>query len=65
MLNSNYYNPLRNTLMDYEFAIFDVDGTLTEIIPAVLAKNPKMVTPSKLGQQQPKPRVVEKLAASS
>jgi D-glycero-D-manno-heptose 1,7-bisphosphate phosphatase len=48
--------------MDYQFAIFDVDGTLTEITPEVLAKNPKMVTPNKLGQQRPKPRVVEKLA---
>jgi len=48
--------------MDYRFAIFDVDGTLTEITPEALKKFPKMVSPYSLGQQRPLPGVVEKLA---
>ena len=44
-----------------KLAIFDIDGTLTEIKPEVLARNPKLVTPNNLGEQQPKPGVSEKL----
>lgn len=43
--------------------IFDIDGTLTEIKPEILARKPRMVSPNKFGEQQPKPGVVEKLAA--
>ena len=43
--------------------IFDIDGTLTEIKPEVLARKPRMVSPNKFGEQQPKQRVVAKLAA--
>ncbi|MEJ2758083.1 MAG: HAD-IIIA family hydrolase [Anaerolineales bacterium] len=47
----------------YKLAIFDVDGTLTEIRPEVHARQPRLVTPNHLGEQQPIPGVVEKLAA--
>ncbi len=46
----------------YKLAIFDVDGTLTEIKPEVRARQPKLSTPNQLGEQQPRPSVVEKLA---
>ncbi len=42
--------------------IFDIDGTLTEIKPEILARKPRMVSPDNLGEQQPRPGVVEKLA---
>lgn len=48
--------------MDYKLAIFDIDGTLTEITPEALARNPRLVTPNALGEQQPIAGVVEKLA---
>lgn len=38
--------------------IFDIDGTLTEIKPEVLARKPDLVTPNRLGEQQPKVGVV-------
>ena len=45
-----------------KLAIFDIDGTLTEIKPEVLARQPNLVTPNHLGEQQPLPGVVERLA---
>lgn len=45
----------------YRLAIFDVDGTLTEIRPEVRARQPRLVTPNHLGEQQPIPGVVEAL----
>jgi D-glycero-D-manno-heptose 1,7-bisphosphate phosphatase len=45
-----------------KLVIFDIDGTLTEIKPEVLAHNPRMVSPSDFGEQQPRPGVVDKLA---
>ena len=50
---------------DFKFAIFDIDGTLTEIKPGVLAKAPRMVTPNQLGEQQAMAGVPEKLAELS
>jgi D-glycero-D-manno-heptose 1,7-bisphosphate phosphatase len=49
-------------LNDIKLAIFDIDGTLTEIKPEVLARKPRMVSPDNFGEQQPKPGVVDKLA---
>jgi len=49
-------------LQDVKLAIFDIDGTLTEIKPEVLARHLDMVTPNHLGEQQPMPGVVERLA---
>jgi D-glycero-D-manno-heptose 1,7-bisphosphate phosphatase len=49
-------------LLKYRLAIFDIDGTLTEIKPAVREIQPRLVTPNHLGEQQPIPGVVEKLA---
>ena len=48
-------------IQNIKLAIFDIDGTLTEIKPEVLARNPKLVTPNNLGEQQPKLGVSEKL----
>lgn len=48
--------------MEYSLAIFDIDGTLTEIKAEIIEKNPKASTPNKLGEQQPKPNVPEILA---
>ena len=48
---------------DFRLAIFDIDGTLTEIKPDVLARQPRLVTPNHLGEQQAIPGVREKLAA--
>jgi D-glycero-D-manno-heptose 1,7-bisphosphate phosphatase len=48
-------------MQNIKLAIFDIDGTLTEIKPEVLARNPKLVTPNKLGEQQAKLGVSEKL----
>ncbi|MCB2178322.1 HAD-IIIA family hydrolase [bacterium] len=49
-------------LSQYRLAIFDIDGTLTEIRPEVLERQPRLVTPNHLGEQQPIPGVAEKLA---
>jgi D-glycero-D-manno-heptose 1,7-bisphosphate phosphatase len=49
-------------LNDIKLIIFDIDGTLTEIKPEVLPRKPRMVSPNNLGEQQPMPGVVEKLA---
>lgn len=49
-------------ILTYQLGIFDIDGTLTEIRPEVLAKHPRMVTPNRLGEQQPIAGVPEKLA---
>ena len=46
---------------NYKLAIFDIDGTLTEIKPEVLEKYPKRVTPNYPNEQQPIPGVPEKL----
>ena len=48
--------------MTAKLAIFDIDGTLTEIKPGLRARNPRMVTPNNLGEQQPISGVVEGLA---
>ena len=56
-----YYPPM--TKMNYTLVIFDIDGTLTELLPKVLAANPKQPSPNRLGEQQPKLGVVDKLAA--
>jgi D-glycero-D-manno-heptose 1,7-bisphosphate phosphatase len=48
--------------LNYKLAIFDIDGTLTEIKPALRKKNPRLVTPNHLGEQQPISGVIEKLA---
>lgn len=45
-----------------KLAIFDIDGTLTEIKPEIQARQPRLVTPNHLGEQQPIAGVVEKLA---
>ncbi len=52
---------MTTTINNIKLAIFDIDGTLTEIKPGALARNPKLVTPNNLGEQQPKPGVEEKL----
>jgi len=44
-----------------KLAIFDIDGTLTEIKPEILARKPRMVSPNNFGEQQPKAGVVDKL----
>lgn len=49
-------------LLTYQLGIFDIDGTLTEIRPEVLAIHPRLVTPNHPGEQQPIPGVPEKLA---
>ena len=49
-------------LLNYKLGIFDIDGTLTEIRPEALARNPRLITPNHLGEQQPIPGVSEKLA---
>ena len=43
-------------------AIFDIDGTLTEIKPEIRARKPRLVTPNNLGEQQPIPGVAAGLA---
>jgi len=48
---------------DYRLAIFDIDGTLTEIKPEIRERKPRLVTPNHLGEQQPIEGVPEKLAA--
>lgn len=48
---------------NYKLAIFDIDGTLTEIKPELREKHPRLVTPNNLGEQQPIEGVPEKLAA--
>jgi D-glycero-D-manno-heptose 1,7-bisphosphate phosphatase len=45
-----------------KLVIFDIDGTLTEIKPEILARKPRMVSPNNFGEQQPRPGVVDKLA---
>jgi D-glycero-D-manno-heptose 1,7-bisphosphate phosphatase len=50
-------------LLKYRLAIFDIDGTLTEIKPAVREKQPRLVTPKQLGEQQPIAGVIDKLVA--
>ncbi|HKJ28495.1 MAG TPA: HAD-IIIA family hydrolase [Anaerolineales bacterium] len=47
---------------DYKLAIFDIDGTLTEIKPNVKERKPRLVTPNHLGEQQAIPGVPEKLS---
>ena len=49
-------------LLKYRLAIFDIDGTLTEIKPAVRERQPRLVTPNHPGEQQPIAGVIEKLA---
>jgi D-glycero-D-manno-heptose 1,7-bisphosphate phosphatase len=49
-------------ILTYKLGIFDIDGTLTEIRPEVLAQYPRRVTPNHLGEQQPIAGVPEKLA---
>ncbi len=49
-------------ILTARLAVFDVDGTLTEIKPDLRARNPRMVTPNNLGEQQPIPGVTEALA---
>lgn len=47
----------------YKLAIFDIDGTLTQIKPKLQDKHPRLVTPNHLGEQQSLPGVAGKLAA--
>jgi len=54
---------MEQELLNYRLAVFDIDGTLTEIKPAVRALQPRLVTPNRLGEQQPIAGVIEKLAA--
>jgi D-glycero-D-manno-heptose 1,7-bisphosphate phosphatase len=49
--------------LNYKLAIFDIDGTLTEIKPEVQARKPRLVTPNHLGEQQAIEGVPERLAA--
>lgn len=49
-------------ILTYQLGIFDIDGTLTEIRPEVLARHPRLVTPNHLGEQRPIAGVPEKLA---
>lgn len=51
-----------NLLQNILLAIFDIDGTLTEIKPELRAKHTRLVTPNHLGEQQPIPGVVDALA---
>ncbi|MBN2043448.1 MAG: HAD-IIIA family hydrolase [Anaerolineales bacterium] len=51
-----------NLLHNIRLAIFDIDGTLTEIKPEIRAVKPRLVTPNHLGEQQPIAGVVEGLA---
>jgi D-glycero-D-manno-heptose 1,7-bisphosphate phosphatase len=51
-----------NPLQDIQLAIFDIDGTLTEIKPELKRRKPRLVTPNHLGEQQPIPGVIEGLA---
>lgn len=53
---------MENSTYDYQFAIFDIDGTLTRITDEALANNPRLVTPNSLGEQEAIPGVTEKLA---
>lgn len=48
---------------NYKLAIFDIDGTITQIKAEVLEKYPKRVTPNYPNEQEPIPGVPEKLAA--
>jgi D-glycero-D-manno-heptose 1,7-bisphosphate phosphatase len=52
----------QNYLDSIRLAIFDIDGTLTEIKPEIRARKPRLVTPNNLGEQQPIAGVVEGLA---
>ena len=53
---------MNNHKPDYRLAIFDIDGTLTEIKPEIRERKPRLVTPNHLGEQQPIEGVSEKLA---
>ena len=46
----------------YTLAIFDIDGTLTEIRPELREQHPRLVTPNHFGEQQAIEGVPEKLA---
>ncbi|MFN2145704.1 MAG: HAD-IIIA family hydrolase [Anaerolineales bacterium] len=52
----------KSEILTAGLAVFDVDGTLTEIKPDLKARKPRMVTPNNLGEQQPIPGVAEGLA---
>jgi len=49
-------------ILNYKLGIFDIDGTLTEIRPEMLVRQPRLVTPNHLGEQRPIQGVPEKLA---
>ena len=49
-------------ILTARLAIFDIDGTLTEIKPEIRARKPRLVTPNHLGEQQPIPGVVDGLS---
>jgi D-glycero-D-manno-heptose 1,7-bisphosphate phosphatase len=51
----------KTKILSAKLAIFDIDGTITEIKPEIRARKPRLVTPNKLGEQQPIPGVVEGL----
>lgn len=53
---------MKHEILNYRLAIFDIDGTLTEIKPDVRQQQPRLVTPNYLGEQQPISGVIEKLA---
>lgn len=50
-----------NPILTARLAIFDIDGTLTEIKPEIRERKPRLVTPNNLGEQQPIPGVIEGL----
>lgn len=45
-------------ILTARLAIFDIDGTLTEIKPEIRERKPRLVTPNNLGEQQPIPGVI-------
>jgi D-glycero-D-manno-heptose 1,7-bisphosphate phosphatase len=51
----------KTQIFSAKLAIFDIDGTITEIKPEIKARKPRMVTPNTFGEQQPIPGVVEGL----
>lgn len=58
MVNSMFMMKQSN----FKLAIFDIDGTLTEIRPEVLERQPRLVTPNHLGEQRAIAGVPEQLA---
>jgi D-glycero-D-manno-heptose 1,7-bisphosphate phosphatase len=63
LLIGNSFFIIVDMVQKIRLIIFDIDGTLTEIKPETLTENPGLVTPNRLGEQQPRQGVTEKLSA--